>query len=208
PRPSRTSPGRHPPSSSPTTPVRARGSRRSRTPRTAGWSRCAWSPRAWTCRGWRWASTPPRPRPRCSSPRPWAASCGPGRVASLMGHAAEMEAERDHVLDRRPKAGDEETGLDESLIEQANRPEQASDQLEMSFEALESEASFDRVLFDGGEYGAGGMIGSEDEQEFLGIPGLLDADQMRTVLQQQQAQQQARRQKSGNAGSPSTPGVV
>src|SRR5699024_4356100 len=79
---------------------------------------------------------------------------------------------------------------------------------EMSFEALESEASFDRVLFDGGEYGAGGMIGSEDEQEFLGIPGLLDADQMRTVLQQQQAQQQARRQKSGSAGAPVTPGVV
>ena len=101
-------------------------------------------------------------------------------VPILMGHAAEMEAERDHVLDRRPKGGDEETGLDESLIEQANRPEQASDQLEMTFEALESEASFDRVLFDGGEYGAGGMIGSEDEQEFLGIPGLLDADQMRT----------------------------
>src|SRR5699024_12389376 len=50
-------------------------------------------------------------------------------VPILMGHAAEMEAERDHVLDRRPKAGDEETGLDESLIEQANRPEQASDQI-------------------------------------------------------------------------------
>src|SRR5699024_12503451 len=51
-------------------------------------------------------------------------------VPILMGHAAEMEAERDHVLDRRPTSGDEETGLDESLIEQANRPEQASDQLE------------------------------------------------------------------------------
>ena len=84
-------------------------------------------------------------------------------VPILMAHAAELEAERDHVLDLRPAAGDEETGLDESLIEQANRTEQASDQLEMSFEALESEASFDRVLFDGGEYGAGGMIGSEDE---------------------------------------------
>ena len=129
-------------------------------------------------------------------------------VPILMAHAAAMEEERDHVLDRRPKTGDEETGLDESLIEQANRPEQASDQLEMSFEALESEASFDRVLFDGGEYGAGGMIGSEDEQEFLGIPGLLDADQMRVVLQQQQAQQQARRQKSGADQQPTTPGVV
>ncbi|GAA1288563.1 DEAD/DEAH box helicase [Brachybacterium sp. JB7] len=129
-------------------------------------------------------------------------------VPILMAHAAELEAERDHVLDLRPATGDEETGLDESLLEEANRSEQASDQLEMSFEALESEASFDRVLFDGGEYGAGGIAGSEDEQEFLGIPGLLDADQMRTVLQQQQAQQQARRQKSGGADSAPPTGVV
>lgn len=117
-------------------------------------------------------------------------------VPILMAHAAAMEAERDHVLDLRPAEGDPLTGLDESLIEQANRSEHASDQLEMSFEALESEASFDRVLFDGGEYGAGGVVGSEDEQEFLGIPGLLDADQMRTVLQQHQAQQQERRKSS------------
>ncbi|MFC7376260.1 DEAD/DEAH box helicase [Brachybacterium sp. GCM10030268] len=126
-------------------------------------------------------------------------------VPILMAHAGELEAERDHVLDRRP---DEVTGLDESLIEQANRSEKASEDLEMSFEALESEASFDRVLFDGGEYGAGGMAGSEDEQGFLGIPGLLDADQMRTVLQQQQAEQQARRQRSGPTEQPQTPGVV
>ncbi|MFC7456437.1 DEAD/DEAH box helicase [Brachybacterium sp. GCM10030267] len=129
-------------------------------------------------------------------------------VPILMAHAGELEAERDHVLDRRPDEGDEVTGLDESLIEQANRSEKASEDLEMSFEALESEASFDRVLFDGGEYGAGGMAGSEDEQGFLGIPGLLDADQMRTVLQQQQAEQQARRQRSGPAEQPQTPGVV
>lgn len=129
-------------------------------------------------------------------------------VPILLAHAAALEAERDHVLDRRPAQGDAETGLDESLIEQANRTERASDQLEMSFEALESEASFDRVLFDGGEYGTGGMVGSEDEQEFLGIPGLLDPEQMRVVLQQQQAQQQERKRRSGNAGSSVVPGVV
>lgn len=122
-------------------------------------------------------------------------------VPILLAHAAALEAERDHVLDRRPETGDEITGLDDQLIEEANRSERASDQLEMSFEALESEASFDRVLFDGGEYGAGGVVGSEDEQEFLGIPGLLDADQMRTVLQQHQAQQQERRRRSPSSGS-------
>lgn len=127
-------------------------------------------------------------------------------VPILMAHAAAMEAERDHVLDRRPETGDEVTGLDEHLVEEANRTERASDQLEMSFEALESQASFDRVLFDGGEYGAGGIVGSEDEQEFLGIPGLLDPEQMRTVLQQHQAQQQERRRSSG-ASAESSPVV-
>ena len=122
-------------------------------------------------------------------------------VPILLAHAAALEAERDHVLDRRPETGDEVTGLDDQLIEEANRSERASDQLEMSFEALESEASFDRVLFDGGEYGAGGVVGSEDEQEFLGIPGLLDADQMRTVLQQHQAQQQERRRRRPAGGA-------
>lgn len=128
-------------------------------------------------------------------------------VPILMAHAAAMEEERDHVLDRRPDTGDELTGLDESALEEANRSEQASDQLEMTFEALESQASFDRVLFDGGEYGAGGMAGSEDEQEYLGIPGLLDADQMRTVLQQHQAQQQERMHDGGTT-RPQTPSAV
>ena len=63
------------------------------------------------------------------------------------------------------------------------------------FEALESDASFDRVLFDGGEFGLGGMVGSEDEQDFLGIPGLLDADQVGVLLRQRQAEQVSRRSK-------------
>ena len=115
--------------------------------------------------------------------------------------------ERDHVLDRRPDTGDELTGLDETALEEANRSEQASDQLEMTFEALESQASFDRVLFDGGEYGAGGVTGSEDEQEYLGIPGLLDADQMRTVLQQHQAQQQERMRDEATSRRQTPPAV-
>ncbi|WP_084148512.1 DEAD/DEAH box helicase [Brachybacterium phenoliresistens] len=130
-------------------------------------------------------------------------------VPVLMALAAEMEAQRDHVLDLRPDTGSEETGLDDQLLEAANREERASeDQLAFSFEALESEASFDRVLFDGGEYGAGGVVGSEDEQEFLGIPGLLDAEQMRTVLQQRQADQQARRGGGPAPAAQEAPAVV
>ena len=48
---------------------------------SAGWSPCGWCPRASTCPGSASGSTPPRPRRRCSSPRPSAASSGPGAAA-------------------------------------------------------------------------------------------------------------------------------
>ncbi|WP_058234347.1 DEAD/DEAH box helicase [Devriesea agamarum] len=115
-------------------------------------------------------------------------------VPILMALAGQMEAERDHVLDKREDQGDAETGLDEQALAEANREEKASgQQLGFEFEALQSEASFDRVLFDGGEYGTGGIVGSEDEQDFLGIPGLLDPDQVSTLLREHQARQVARK---------------
>ncbi|MGQ4533124.1 DEAD/DEAH box helicase [Dermabacteraceae bacterium P13115] len=115
-------------------------------------------------------------------------------VPVLMALAAQLEAERDHVLDHRQQEGDPETGLDEAAMQAANREEKASaQQLGIEFEALESDASFDRVLFDGGEYGTGGLVGSEDEQDFLGIPGLLDPEQVTTLLKERQQQQMSRR---------------
>ena len=70
------------------------------------------------------------------------------------------------------------------LLAQANAGESASSELEMSFEALGSTASFDRVLYDGGEFGHAGEVhvGSEEEMDFLGIPGLLEPDQVRELL--------------------------
>ncbi len=112
-------------------------------------------------------------------------------VPTLLGLANEMEAERDHVLDMRPKDElDPETGLDEQALREANAGERTSDTLEGSYEALESDAHFDRVLFDGGEYGTHAMAGSQEEQQFLGIPGLLDADQVTTLLKEHQKNQQ------------------
>ncbi|MBF4993548.1 DEAD/DEAH box helicase [Arthrobacter gandavensis] len=116
-------------------------------------------------------------------------------VPHLMILANEMEVERDHALDRPENHAEEEGfGLDDSLMEAANREEKASGELQkQKFEALESQASFDRVLFDGGEFGTGGELGSEDEQDFLGIPGLLDPDQVTMLLRQRQQEQLSRR---------------
>ena len=62
------------------------------------------------------------------------------------------------------------------------------------------------MLFDGAEFGTGGAIGSEDELDFLGIPGLLEPEQVGELLRQRQADQLKRRPRAGHAatGRPDT----
>ena len=106
-------------------------------------------------------------------------------VPVLLNLAGELEVERDHALDR-PKR--DEDGLDDSLIEEANRSEKASSDLDGSgFQALEAQASFDHVLFDGGQFGTGGDIGSQVESDFLAIPGLMDTADLHSTLRAHQA---------------------
>ena len=89
---------------------------------------------------------------------------------------------------------------------EANREDKASDSLTKGkFEALDSQASFDRVLFDGGEFGTGGEIGSDDELDFLGIPGLLDAEQVGTLLRQRQHEQQSTARTAHVGAEPARP---
>ncbi len=118
-------------------------------------------------------------------------------VPKLLGFASEMEVQRDHVLGRRITDEDDIFAAEQDLLNQANAGESASDELEMNFEALGSEARFDRVLFDGGEFGHEGEVhvGSEEEMDFLGIPGLLEPAQMRELLQQRQSDR-AKKQKA------------
>lgn len=113
-------------------------------------------------------------------------------VPKLMELANEMEEERDHALelDTGVSVEDLEDAPEEDLLRQANQEDSASSSLTgAKFQALESQALFDKVLFDGGEFGTGGAIGSAEELDFLGIPGLLDADQVSTLLKQRQAEQ-------------------
>ena len=120
-------------------------------------------------------------------------------VPQLLGLAAEMEVERDHALGKKKR----EDGWDDELLERANSEEQASDQLAFpGFEALESDASFDRALFDGGEFGLGAEAGSDEEADFLGIPGLLEPEQVTTLLRKRQAAQSAQPKKAAPVSDP------
>jgi superfamily II DNA or RNA helicase len=110
-------------------------------------------------------------------------------VPTIQKLAGELERERDHALDRE---GDEL--LDDSLLETAEREEKASDSelTEYTYQALESSATFDKVLYEGAEFGQLAAVGSLEELDFLGLPGILEPEQVHELLRSRH-QRQARR---------------
>jgi hypothetical protein len=78
---------------------------------------------------------------------------------------------------------------EQDLLDRANADVGASDDLLGTFEALGSQARFDQVVYDGAAFGHAGevQVGSEEEMDFLGIPGLLEPDQVRELLHHRQA---------------------
>jgi superfamily II DNA or RNA helicase len=123
-------------------------------------------------------------------------------VPVLLGFAAELEAERDHVvrtLDRDPEAE----------LEAAQRDRKTQDDMELvgkSIEVLKASATFDRVLFDGGEFGTATAAGSAEEEDYLGLPGLLEPDQVATLLRKRQAAQLAARTAAAKETGPAATG--
>ncbi len=127
----------------------------------------------------------------------------PGETASvflpsipvLLGYAGSLEAERDHVLGR---PGED---AEEGELAEARRRRDTPDEPGEPFRALTASAQFDRALYDGGEFGT-----SAEEEDFLGLPGLLTQDQMAVLLRKRQAEQS--REQAGRAGpaDPRAPG--
>ncbi|WP_434590242.1 DEAD/DEAH box helicase [Streptomyces sp. A5-4] len=112
-------------------------------------------------------------------------------IPMLLEFANEMEVERDHVLDKPKKADENENPFSEEdkLLADAEKAEDEETEEQLPFEALESDAVFDRVLYDGAEFGMQAHPGSEEEQDYLGIPGLLEPDQVQLLLQKRQTRQ-------------------
>jgi superfamily II DNA or RNA helicase len=112
-------------------------------------------------------------------------------VPTLLELAGQMEAERDHALDGPTK----EQFLADELLAAANRELDEAGEEEPAFTALQANAHLDRVIYDGGEYGTGAAPGSDEEEDFLGLPGLLAPDQVALLLSQHQAKQLKAQQK-------------
>jgi superfamily II DNA or RNA helicase len=118
-------------------------------------------------------------------------------VPQLLQLAAELEAERDHVLG----APADPDGFDEAALARAQRAERASDLLERRFEALSATAELDQVIFDGASFGTPVVAGTPEEEEYLGLPGLLTPDQVAALLRRRQAEQQAAARRAGGGAA-------
>ncbi|WP_370463648.1 DEAD/DEAH box helicase [Nocardioides sp. OK12] len=131
-------------------------------------------------------------------------------VPRLLSFASEMEVERDHVLGRKVTDEDDIFAAEDDLLAQANASESASsEEQSLSFEAIGSEARFDHVLYDGATFGHEGevQVGSEEEMDFLGIPGLLEPGQMRDLLRQRQSDRARKQKPAAAAAAPAVPSV-
>ena len=126
----------------------------------------------------------------------------PGETASvfvpsvpvLLGLASELEAQRDHVLGK-PHRADEK--WDDELLAQAQRQEDEPGEDEKSFTALGAQAELDQLIYEGTSFSA-------DEEDYLGLPGLLEPEQVRTLLNQRQKEWLNRSQRTP-AAAPTPP---
>ncbi|MGF6882935.1 superfamily II DNA or RNA helicase [Nocardia sp. GP40] len=129
----------------------------------------------------------------------------PGETASvflpsvpvLLDLAAQLEVQRDHVIGKPHR---EKNALDDELLIDANKQQDEPGEEEKKFVALAADAELDQVIYDGDSFGTATFSGSDEEADYLGIPGLLDADQMRALLRDRQTRQVAERTAAAAAG--------
>lgn len=110
-------------------------------------------------------------------------------VPVLLKLASELEQQRDHVLGAPHRAAE---GWDDDALVLANAQRDEPGEQERAFIALGASAELDQVIYDGACFGTAAFATTEDEQDYLGLPGLLEPDQMRDLLRRRQQQQLAR----------------
>ena len=125
-------------------------------------------------------------------------------VPNLLLLASEMEAQRNHVLGK-PHRETLDDPLDAELA--AQRRDEPGEQ-ENGIEYLGADAELDQVIFDGASFGTATPAGSDEEADYLGIPGLLDPEQMRDLLRRRQEEQLAARTATGGAPPRTTHGQL
>lgn len=118
----------------------------------------------------------------------------PGETASvflpsvpvLLQLASQLEQQRDHVLGKPHR---EPEGWQDEALAQANKQEDEPGEDEGTFQSLHADAELDQVIYEGSSFGTATFAGSDEEADYLGLPGLLDRDQVRDLLNRRQAEQ-------------------
>ena len=121
-------------------------------------------------------------------------------VPNLLQLASELEAQRNHVLGEPHRPDDDPLDGDPAVRTQTEKTE-----VDNGFTSLGADAELDQVIFDGSSFGTAAPAGSDEEADYLGIPGLLDADQMRALLHRRQDEQLQRRAAQGVPAPVSAP---
>jgi superfamily II DNA or RNA helicase len=117
-------------------------------------------------------------------------------VPVLLDLASRLEAERDHVLGRPHRT---QEGWDDGLLTEANREKDEPGEEEKAYTSLGASAELDQVIYDGSSYGTAVYSGSEEEQDYLGLRGLLEPEHVRALLSRRQ-QEQLGRDRQGTNG--------
>ncbi|MCW2529581.1 MAG: type restriction enzyme res subunit [Pseudonocardiales bacterium] len=120
-------------------------------------------------------------------------------VRSLLALAGEMETVRDHVLGK-PRTAEEEL-WDDAEVREANAERSEPD--DNGFEALEASAHLDQLIFDGASFG-GATATTPEDHDFIGLPGLLSAEQMTVLLKQRRGRQEAEQAAAPRTEAPAT----
>jgi superfamily II DNA or RNA helicase len=118
-------------------------------------------------------------------------------VPNLLQLASELETQRNHVLGEPHRESDDPLDGDPATQTQTEKSE-----IDNSFTSLGADAELDQLIFDGSSFGTAAAAGSEEEADYLGIPGLLDAEQMRALLHRRQEEQIQRRAAAGVPAPP------
>jgi hypothetical protein len=126
-------------------------------------------------------------------------------VPSLLQLASELEAQRNHVLGQPDRDGP--LNSDPLDGDPAVRTQTEKSETDKGFTSLGADAELDQVIFDGSSFGTATPAGSEEEADYLGLPGLLDADQMRALLHRRQ-DEQLKKRAATQAAPPRTSGPI
>ncbi len=138
---------------------------------------------------------------RSRSPRESATVFLPA-VRPLLALAAELENDRNYVMAPPPPAEDDPDALD-------LEPPEPTEPTDRSIEVLESQAEFAHVLHSGQAHTAPlvGIVGpvTEEDQDYLGLPGLLTPAQTAALLATRDSDLRRRVQAAANTNASAAP---